>query len=226
MKAVVPNALTSGNLACGCAGIIACFDGQLTLAAMLIIWAAAFDFLDGFAARFLGVSGEFGKQLDSLADVVSFGVLQGMLLFQLLRPADAHYAYASLLIPVFSALRLAKFNIDPRQTDGFIGVPTPANALLIGSLPFIQVYHADLAGVALNFYTLLAVCFVMPLLLVSELPLIALKFKNFGWKGNEFKYVLLASSAVLLLLFRFAAIPPIIFLYIILSVIQHFTRKQ
>lgn len=216
-KQHVPNLLTCANLVCGCLGIIAVFRQTLTEAAYFIFAAAFFDFADGFAARLLKVQGQLGKQLDSLADVVSFGSLPGFILFRLMQEAHGGaWSYAAMAVPVFSALRLAKFNIDPRQSNVFIGLPTPANALFIGGLPFAGAYFPAL----LTLPVLTAVAAVMSLLLVAELPLLALKFKGWNWQAHKFQYILLAAGLVLLFTFKFAALPPIILVYIGLSLIQ------
>lgn len=217
VKRQLPNALTCANLVCGCLGIISVFEHTTLWAAYFIYLAALFDFADGFAARLLKVQGELGKQLDSLADVVSFGVLPGFILFRLMNEAQGGaWSYLAMLVPVFSALRLAKFNIDPRQSDVFIGVPTPANALFISGLPFASVYFPALLGLPV----LAAVAAVMSVLLVAELPLLALKFKGWNWQAYKFQYILLAAGIVLLFTFKFAAIPLIILIYIGLSIIK------
>lgn len=190
-----------------------------------MLYAVIFDFFDGFVARALKVSSPIGKELDSLADMVSFGVLPAFILYKLVQNQGGMLeAYGAVFIAVFSALRLAKFNIDTRQSDSFIGVPTPANALLIGSLPLIVEYHPELSQIATHFYLLYAIMIVMPFMLVAELPLIALKFKTYDFAKNRIKYVLLISSLVLLIIFKFAAIPLIIALYIILSVVNNMTK--
>lgn len=244
----IPNFITCCNLLCGCAGIVLCFNGHIAGAGMMIMAAALFDFCDGFAARALHAYSAIGKDLDSLADVVSFGVLPGMIMMQVFIAVNPDYHIGSAipypqallpwvpcLIPVFSALRLAKFNNDPRQTDSFRGLPVPANGLLIAALPFIvQSYLVNAAGGSVSFieqavYTLfstpvLMIIFVllMCFLLVSELPLFALKFKSYGFSQNKYAYVLIASSAVLLLLYRIEALPLIIILYVLLSAVKHF----
>ncbi|MCS7018829.1 MAG: CDP-diacylglycerol--serine O-phosphatidyltransferase [Cytophagales bacterium] len=213
----IPNGLTCANLCCGCLGVIQTFQGSVQWAAYLIYLAAFFDFADGLAARWLRVQGALGKELDSLADVISFGALPGFILFQLMTQAQAgRWSYLAMLVPIFSALRLAKFNTDPRQTDSFIGVPTPANALLISGLPFAGEYLPWLLG----FPALAAVAILMSWLLVAELPLLALKFKGWSWQTYKFQYILIASGMVLLFAFKFAAIPLIVLIYIGLSVIK------
>ncbi|TAF97495.1 MAG: CDP-diacylglycerol--serine O-phosphatidyltransferase [Cytophagia bacterium] len=219
----LPNLMTCGNLLCGCVGITAAFRGDLLLSSMLIGLAAVLDFGDGFVARWLKQQSELGKQLDSLADVVTFGVLPACMVFQLIERSTDELphlpSYLAFVLAAFSALRLAKFNIDTRQSDSFIGVPTPANAILVASLPFILRHNPTFEPWIINETVLLVYVFVMSFLLVSELPLFALKFKSFGWRGNELPFSFLAISLVLLVLLHFVAVPLIIALYIALSLV-------
>jgi len=222
MKRHIPNALTCANLLCGCVGIVEVFHNNMLLSCALIGLAAVFDFFDGFAARLLKVSSPIGKELDSLADVVTFGVLPAVIIYQLLLRsvpglADLWIPNLAFLMAVCSALRLAKFNIDPRQSDSFIGVPTPANALLVASLPFILRNHPEWEPIIVNTTNLLIFTAVMSFLLVAELPLFALKFKSFGWAGNEVRYSFLLVAAVLLGLLGFLAVPLIVGGYVLLS---------
>lgn len=226
MKKHIPNLLTGGNLICGTLAIVQVFEQNLVGAVFLMFLAAAFDFFDGFAARLLGVSGELGKQLDSLADVVSFGVLPSLILFQLIGAIEPQWAYFALLITFFSAMRLAKFNIDTRQSDSFIGVPTPANALLIGSYPLIMAYNPEIANFVNNLYVLIATCVIMSYLLVAELPLIALKFKTYAWKDNVFKYIFLIGTVFLLAVFRFAGITLTILWYVLVSWVYNWQKNS
>ncbi|GAA4837741.1 CDP-diacylglycerol--serine O-phosphatidyltransferase [Algivirga pacifica] len=228
IKKHIPNALTTGNVLSGTVGIIFCFQGDLVMAAALMLLGAIFDFFDGFAARLLKVASPIGKELDSLADMVSFGVLPGMIAYHLLLKEAPHpyFPYVALLIPAFSALRLAKFNVDTRQSDRFIGVPTPANALLFGSLPVIAEVNPAYAPLVYNPWLLAGVAIVMSFLLVSELPLIAMKFKTFGWKKNEFRFVLLGLSCVFIVLFKVLAIPMIVITYILLSIMETIVHKD
>ncbi|WP_400194207.1 CDP-alcohol phosphatidyltransferase family protein [Hymenobacter sp. B81] len=240
MKRHLPNALTCLNLLCGCVALTLILDfdlapvatqtlpwGVLVQAAFLIGIAAVADFFDGLVARALRVSSPIGKDLDSLADMVSFGVVPGAILFKLLQyalPAAGlpdSLAYLAFTVSIFSALRLAKFNNDTRQSDSFIGVPTPANTMLIAALPVIL--NHDQFGVGsliLNPWVLLGLTFLMSGLLVAELPLFALKFKNFTWQDNSLRFVFLGLSAGLLLLLQAAAVPLIILLYVLLSVLR------
>lgn len=232
--------LTLLNLLCGCLAIISTFHKSFELTAILLMMAAVFDFFDGFAARLLGVHSELGKQLDSLADMVTFGVVPGFVMYQLIiydiesRPAFTgpyesiwNLKYFGLLIPLFSAYRLAKFNIDTRQSDQFIGLPTPANALLISFLPLLMIPEGNaIAEILLKPYVLITLCAIQSYLMVAELPMIALKFKSFGWKGNEWRYLLLLLSAVVVLLIKQKAVPFIIILYVVLSLIQNMFNQE
>ena len=221
----VPNTITCLNLFCGCLSIVMSFDGRLDMAAYFILIAAVFDFLDGFAARWLRAYSAMGKELDSLADVVSFGVAPASIMYDLLLSAVLKHdlypfgwlvAFSAYFIAVFSALRLAKFNIDTRQTDSFIGLPTPANAIFICSLAFISL--GDLYFLTDNLFFLLAVTVVFSYLLIAELPLFSLKLKSFDWKNNKIRYIFMALSAFILLTLQWAGLAVVILLYIILSV--------
>ena len=183
MKQHIPNTVTCLNLFSGCLGIVFAFNGELHYATYAILISAVLDFLDGMLARWLKAYSEIGKQLDSLADMVSFGVLHSVIIYQifLLSPQTAPYSnflnYSAFLIAIFSALRLAKFNIDTRQADNFIGLPTPANSLLIASFPIImQQNNSFFMNYIMNPYFLFIFSFGMGLLLISEIPLISLKF--------------------------------------------------
>lgn len=214
----LPNALTCANLICGCLGVIAVFNYPVEAA--YFIWAACFfDFLDGFVARLLKVSSPIGKELDSLADVVSFGVLPAMTMFRWIDVnADAGWMpYLALMIAVFSALRLAKFNIDENQTDSFIGVPTPANALFITALVFLP---ESLRSLVFTGPVLVGITIIFSLLLVAPFKLFALKIKNFGWRGNEVRFTFLALAVFLLVLLQAGALPFIILSYIIISLVS------
>jgi CDP-diacylglycerol--serine O-phosphatidyltransferase len=228
----LPNALTCGNLLCGCVGVVEAFHNNLVISCILIGVALIFDFFDGFLARLLKVSSAIGKDLDSLADMVTFGLLPAIIVYQLLMQSIPDLfgiwkAYPAFIIAVFSALRLAKFNNDPRQSDSFIGLPTPANAMLIASLPVILLTEAPFwKDIIVNTTNLLILSVVMSFLLVMEMPLIALKFKHFGWKGNEFRFILITMTIVLILAFKILAVPAIIILYILLSVVHNLTKKD
>lgn len=227
MKKHIPNAVTCLNLLCGCIGIVYAFQGKLIYASYAIIIAALFDFLDGMLARLLKAYSEIGKELDSLADMVSFGVLPSVIVYQLFLQApqiasiSPYLNLSAFLIAIFSALRLAKFNIDIRQTENFIGLPTPANAMLIASLPMIlSEGNFFLTSYILNPFFLFIFSLGMSILLVTEIPLISLKFKNFKVSDNLFRYILVFSALILIVLFKFAAVPIVIFLYFLISIIQ------
>jgi CDP-diacylglycerol--serine O-phosphatidyltransferase len=196
--------------------------------------AAIFDLLDGMVARMLNVKSEFGKQLDSLADLISFGMLPGIILFYLLTniftDTEGFMKYTSFiafLIPLFSALRLAKFNIDEKQKDSFIGLPTPANALFIASIPLILVQQNEsiIGNLFGNPGFIIILIFLLSFLLVAPIPLFSLKFKDFTWTKNSVQYIFIIISVILFILLNFLAIPIIIFLYVLLSIINNSVRK-
>ncbi|WPU92527.1 CDP-alcohol phosphatidyltransferase family protein [Mucilaginibacter sabulilitoris] len=226
VKKHLPNAITCANLFSGCIGIVFAFQDNLLVASYAIFLAAIFDFFDGFASRVLNSYSFIGKDLDSLADMVSFGFLPSAILYELFLKAPQiehvsnYLCYLAFSITVFSALRLAKFNNDTRQSDSFIGLPTPANAIFIASLPLIIQQYEVLDKYILNPYVLTVLILVMCTLLVSELPLMSLKFKNRDFNKNIFRYLLLLFSAILILFFKFVAVPVVIFIYITLSLIQ------
>ncbi|MFD2573173.1 CDP-diacylglycerol--serine O-phosphatidyltransferase [Spirosoma soli] len=215
----LPNAMTCGNLLCGCIGLVMALRGHLELASWLIGLAAILDFGDGFVARLVNVSGPFGKELDSLADVVTFGVLPATIVFQLCWFQELGFiSYGAFLIAVLSALRLANFNIDTRQSESFIGLPVPANAMLIAAFPLMGRYQPQLDTIWQNDIGL-GMMIAFSFMLVSDVPLFALKFKSFGWAENRIKFSFLLASLLLLLFLQYAAIPLIILLYIIVSLI-------
>jgi CDP-diacylglycerol--serine O-phosphatidyltransferase len=226
VKKHLPNAITCANLFSGCVGIVFAFSDNLIFAAYCIFLSAIFDFFDGFASRVLQSFSGIGKDLDSLADMVSFGFLPSAILYELfiksaqIPKIGEYLSFVAFSIAVFSALRLAKFNVDTRQAEIFIGLPTPANAIFIASLPFIVQQYNWLSPYILNQYTLTIIDIVMCALLVAELPLMSLKFKDLNSKRNFYRYLLLLFSAILILFFKFAAVPVVIFIYITLSIIQ------
>jgi len=222
----LPNTITCANLFSGCVGIVFAFQENLIFAAYALFLAAIFDFFVGYASRVLKSFSGIGKDLDSLADMVSFGFLPSAILYELflqapqISPISPYINFAAFLISVFSALRLAKFNNDTRQADSFIGLPTPANAILIASFPLILEHHRNFSAYILNQYVLAGLVLVMCTLLVAEIPLMSLKFKNTDFNKNIYRYLLLLFSAILILFFKFAAVPVVILIYITLSVIQ------
>jgi len=234
IKNHIPNFVTLLNLLSGCIAIVFIFEDQLAIASYLIVLAAVFDFLDGFFARLLKAQSPIGKDLDSLADVVSFGLVPGLILFKLIGYSGgisintgfiSLVPFISFLIPMFSALRLAIFNNDIRQTDVFIGLPTPANALLISSFPLILNQQTTLVGIDilsiqllfLNTWFLIAITILLSYLLIAEIQLLSLKFKTFDWKENKNRYIFLGISCIILILLFYVAIPIIIILYILIS---------
>lgn len=220
----IPNTITCFNLASGCFATIMALQGDLKAAIIWIIIAAIFDFSDGLTARLLKAYSPLGKELDSLSDIVSFGVAPGMSLYVLLATAVGSseisgiswLPYLAFVIPVFSGLRLAKFNVDERQSTSFIGMPVPAHALLWGSLSYVlQPFITNHA-----LYILIA-CLIASMatsyLLVSEVPMFSMKVKSLKWKGNELRYILIVCGLLFLLLFGFLGIAGTMLLYIILS---------
>lgn len=204
------------------------FQNNLVYASYLIWLAALLDFFDGFFARLLKAYSPMGKELDSLADMVSFGVLPSLILFMLIKESttNIYLPFLALIMAAFSALRLANFNIDQRQSETFIGLPTPANAIFISSLPII-IYYQDMffSLYLMNVWVLLFITLVFSFLLVAELPLFSLKFRNYKWSENKIRFSFLIISILVLLFFKIIAVPIIIVLYIIVSLIQNSTRK-
>lgn len=237
IRRAIPNLITLGNLLCGILGIITIlvpdnsFNFPMHYAAWLLILASVLDFMDGAASRLLGVSSKVGKELDSLADAVTFGVLPGLMVFQwfnLYGEATAYNIhYISFAIPLLSVYRLAKFNVDIRQTDSFIGLPTPANALFFASFWLISFYQPDSFILPLlnNNWVLATLSLVFSLLLVSELPLFSLKFKSLAWRKNSWQYLFLLISVGLIVSFYFTAIPFIILLYLLISVAKNIFER-
>lgn len=232
IKKHIPNALTCCNLLCGCVGIVEIFHGNMILSCILIGVAGIFDFFDGFAARLLKVTSPIGKDLDSLADVVTFGLLPSIIIYQLILRSTTSLSELwmpniAFLIAIFSAVRLAKFNNDSRQSESFIGLPTPANGFLIASFPFLLNDNPDFWNpVIVDTTHLIIFTVVISYLLVAELPLLALKFKNFNWKGNEARYILIITSLLLIIIFQVAAVPMIILFYIVLSIITNWANRK
>lgn len=222
----IPNTLTCFNLVSGCIASVAALQGELSHALWWIIVAALFDFFDGFAARLLKAYSPIGKELDSLADMVSFGVAPGLMLFRLLNEASAvlpfgswndYIPYLAFVIPAFSGLRLAKFNVDSRQTTSFIGLPVPAHTLFWASAvywlqPFALLHARILIPLALLF------ALGTSLLMVSEIPMFSLKIKSLSWKGNELRYILAGCTVLFVTIWGFLGISGAILLYVVLSI--------
>lgn len=236
IKAIIPNAFTLGNLFCGFAGIVSVFHGDLSTAFWLILLAGFLDFWDGFLARKLGVSGEIGKQLDSLADVISFGLLPSFILFSImseggifidfLKPYSDYLPFLSAALALSSAYRLAKFNIDDEQSENFKGLATPSAAILIGAIgwSFGQrgIYYAPFWFNEMN----LLFIALLSWLLNSKIRLLGMKFKNFGWKENKFRFIFIALAALCLIFLSFESVPLILACYIILSIIHFKTSDE
>jgi CDP-diacylglycerol--serine O-phosphatidyltransferase len=265
----IPNLFTAGNMLCGVFAIILAFAGRIDIAPYFIFLAAVLDFFDGFLARLLKQQGELGKQLDSLADMISFGLAPGIIMTIILaiqmdpnlqlslkvlpgvkmdiisnaiflwlrdlaefRPSSL-FPLLGLIIPFFSMFRLAKFNIDTRQSESFIGLPTPANTIFFMAFPLLLTYYATTGSweTRLIFWmiqpmVLIPIIVIMSLLLIAELPLFALKFKSFKWQGNEIRYVFLISCGILIPTLLIWSIPIIVLLYLLLSFIHNTLRKK
>lgn len=231
----IPNTITCLNLISGAMSIVYAFAGDFTGAFAMILMASVFDFFDGFAARLLKAYSDIGKELDSLADVVSFGLAPSLILYNYLLGSDSlpsWVVYIPLIIAAFSALRLAKFNLDTRQSHSFIGLPTPANALFIGALVCFASSHMEPLNVALlNSYSLPIISVALSICLVSEIPMFSLKIKSLKWSDNKSLY----SFILILIPFIIAAIVAsvhwsgvvafIFFLYIIWNVIKSTLKK-
>ncbi len=208
IKKHIPNTITCCNLMSGCIAISYALGGSPKMALLWIIIGAVFDFFDGMSARLLHVSSPIGKELDSLADDVTFGVAPATIVFselavleypEFLQPFCEYIPYLAFLIAAFSALRLAKFNLDERQTTSFIGMPTPANALFWGSLIVFNPFWLE--GYSWSWLVILALVVITSLLLVCELPMFALKFKQWSFRGNEVKYVFVCIAILSMALF-------------------------
>lgn len=267
----IPNLFTAANLVCGVFAIILALAGRIDLAPFAIFAGLFFDFFDGFLARKLKISGELGKQLDSLADMITFGVAPGVIMMVVLvvsiymdetvhaKTFQEHVHYElntwinalfygvpnhmdasikflpllALFIPFMSMFRLAKFNLDTRQTDSFIGMPTPLNTLFFMFFPLVLMVDFDIwkseesiHAYILNSYFLVGLIFLMSILLVSEIPLLALKIKSLGWKGNELRYIFIVLCIAFILIFLVWSIPLIVFLYLIISLIENSFKKK
>lgn len=236
LKRHIPNLITCLNLASGCLAAVYVFKGDIPMFAIFVGASLVFDFFDGFTARALKAYSPMGKELDSLADMVTFGFVPGAIMYHLFVNSvplvlyqDELWARAlsflPFLITIFSALRLAKFNIDTRQADSFIGVPTPANTILIIGLALV--IHEDrfnLTPTILNSYFIAGLSMVLSYLLVAEIPLFALKFKSFGWRPNKVQYIFLILSLLSIAFLQFTGIPLVIILYIILSVVHNLIK--
>ena len=241
IKKHIPNIVTLGNLFCGTLATMFAVGGYFEMTALFVALGIFLDFFDGFFARIFKVSGELGKQLDSLADMVTSGVVPGIVLFVLLESnQQASYEINTefkvsmglpligLLVTLAACYRLAKFNLDTRQSESFIGLPTPAMSLFIVSLPLVQMHSdinfvKDLIG---NNYFLIGITILFSYLMNAELPLFSLKFKNYGIKENLFKYILIILSIVLIVAFEYLSVSIIIMSYILLSILNNFKNTD
>ena len=236
IKKHIPNSITCLNLLCGCFACMFAFKGYVNaqyvyVAAMLMCAAAIFDFMDGFAARLLKAYSPMGKELDSLADLISFGFAPGIISMQIanmiISPAKTDWwweilPYIAFLIPVFAGLRLAKFNIDDRQTTSFLGLPVPANALFwIGFYTMVAKYEWMEC-----IYFWIAMVLLFSYMMVSELPMFSLKFANLKLKDNYLRFILIIGTLFFVLYLGFAGFAPTILFYILLSIIQNIISKK
>ncbi len=249
MKKHIPQFITMLNILCGCIAAVYAVLNMLELAALFVFLGIVFDFFDGLAARLLDAQSELGIQLDSLADVITSGLVPGIVMFQLLAMSQtggwnldfsnsagtltwtgfkmSFLPFFGFLITLASAYRLAKFNIDENQTTSFIGLPTPANALFILSLPLILLYQGNdfLNEIILNPWFLVILTLLSSYLLNSGIELFALKFKNWNFKDNSLRYIFIIVSLVLLLTMKFLAVPAIVLFYIASSIVNRFSAQ-
>lgn len=251
MKHHIPNVITLLNVFCGCVATVFAVLNKLELAAAFVFLGIFFDFFDGLAARLLDVKSELGLQLDSLADMITSGLVPGIVMFQLLSMSYSGgwniglqldsaetmrwatfdiplLPFFGFLITLASAYRLAKFNLDENQVSSFVGLPTPANALLILSFPLILLYHNNdfLNAIILNKWFLIGTTLLSSYLLNARIGLFALKFKNWGFKDNALRYIFIVVSFVLILTMKFMAIPAIIAFYVISSLVNQFNTPK
>ena len=239
IKKHIPNLITLGNLFCGTIATIYAVQADFVFAGLFVILGILFDFFDGFAARLFHVSGELGKQLDSLADMVTSGVVPGIIMLKLIEVNTINasnsffddsilgISLVGLVLTLGACYRLAKFNIDTRQSDFFIGLPTPAMSLFVISLPLIQEYsNIEFAlNLITNNYFLIAITILLTYLMNAQLPLFSLKFKDYSVKNNLIKYVFLIASLLMIIFLQYISIPLIIIVYVVLSVISNFSKK-
>ena len=239
IKKHIPNLITLGNLFCGTIATIYAVQADFVFAGLFVILGILFDFFDGFAARLFHVSGELGKQLDSLADMVTSGVVPGIIMLKLIEVNTINasnsffdnsilgISLVGLVLTLGACYRLAKFNIDTRQSDSFIGLPTPAMSLFVISLPLIQEYsNIEFAlNLITNNYFLITLTILLTYLMNAQLPLFSLKFKDYSVKNNLIKYVFLIASLLMIIFLQYISIPLIIIVYVVLSVISNFSKK-
>jgi CDP-diacylglycerol--serine O-phosphatidyltransferase len=238
IKKHIPNLITLLNLFCGCIALVFVSKDQFEMAFFFVCLGIFLDFFDGFFARLFKVSGPLGLQLDSLADMVTSGVVPGFVMFKMMSSSSAamsegylqFFPYLGFIITLGSCFRLAKFNIDTRQTDSFIGLPTPANALFILSLPLVLEYYSADSLMVLEILTekwvLLVVTLLSAYILNAEIPLFSLKIKKFSFKDNALQIIFLLLSLLLLVFFQYLGIPLLIIFYVLLSVVANKWLKK
>lgn len=229
IKQHIPNTITCCNLVLGCFSILFSFSGMPVAAAIMIFVAGLFDFFDGFTARLLNAHSPIGGDLDSLSDVVSFGVAPGFIMYHVMHDSMIDvmwplgnvslFACLAFLLPVFSAVRLAKFNVDTRQTTSFIGLPTPPMAIFMASLPLAMWQLGVLGRPVLNPYLCLGIVILFSVMMVCNLHFFSFKMKKASWKGNEVRWIFLIIAVAGFAIFRFVALPFILLVYILMSVL-------
>ena len=234
IKKHIPNIITLLNLFCGCIALVFAVDMNFEMAFYFVCLGIFFDFFDGFFARLFKVSSPLGLQLDSLADMVTSGVVPGFVMFCLISSCQNQVSgntilpYFGFIITLGSCYRLANFNIDTRQTDSFIGLPTPANTLFILSLPLVLL-NSDIdfiTNTLQNHWVLIEISILSAYIMNAEIPLFSLKIKDFSFKKNALQILFLASSVLLLLFFRYLGIPMVIIFYVLLSVVNNMVNKK
>lgn len=234
MKQHIPNALTLLNVFCGACALVSILGNRYTEGVIFLVVCLIADFLDGFAARLLNVKSEMGKELDSLADMVSFGVVPAAILYKLLTTAtvfnlvqQSYYPLLAFVITAFSCYRLAKFNLDTRQTTDFIGLNTPTNTLFFIGLLFIKINHfeglEDLTSSTTFLYALIP---ISSYLLISEISMFSLKIKGLQWQGNEARFIFAVLAVLLLVLMREAAVALLVVLYVVVNVVSNLVFKS
>ena len=239
IKALIPNFFTMLNLFCGCVALVFVSNAEFELAFYFVSLGIFFDFFDGFFARKFNVAGPLGVQLDSLADMVTSGVVPGYVMYQLIMDRknlytndlslqDQLFPYLGFIITLGACYRLAKFNIDTRQSDSFIGLPTPANALFFTSLPILPLVLHDNFHIIFSYnnWILLALTFLSAYVMNAEIPLFSLKIKNFSFAKYKLQIFFLAISVLMLIFLQIVAVPLIILLYVLLSVINNIVNKK
>jgi CDP-diacylglycerol--serine O-phosphatidyltransferase len=224
----LPNLITLANLFFGCVGVVLALNSEIRLAVYLIWVCGVLDVLDGLAARGLGVSSDIGKQLDSLADLVSFGLLPSVIIYSLMAGyLEIPWPYFALLIPLFSALRLARYNLDPEQNIDFKGLPAPANAIFISSFPaIIDQIGGNLRPELENPVYWLLMIAILCYLLVSKVWLFGLKFQSLGWTQNKYRYLFIVLSAILVIAWGVKAVPLVMLYYLVLSFIWQYQSSR